>query len=295
MNDKRLTCPNCASVFRVSADAVGDEGREVRCSFCSYSWLANRLDLHDADDETIASQGTIDIVVDEEPGENLLSASMSEDNTDLDSDSDLDSDTPPPDIDIQQETEVEPDHSDTSELDNLPPAFHQSLFTPSVVDDSEQKEELEQRNKTIIVMLSIANVISLLVLVGATSLVFRDTILNAVPEMHSLYESAGYASTRNVEMANIAFTQKERGKNTEFRIKGDIVNRGSNTSIVPSIRARLYDKDGNTLEEWMMESEGTIPAGESTEFDARSFKTDSDKRHILTLDIGSESELNFRE
>ena len=35
-----LTCPHCDTIFRVSADSIGVEGRRVRCSVCSHVWQA---------------------------------------------------------------------------------------------------------------------------------------------------------------------------------------------------------------------------------------------------------------
>lgn len=40
-----LGCPNCGARFRVQADALGDLGRQVRCSRCRHQWTATAADL----------------------------------------------------------------------------------------------------------------------------------------------------------------------------------------------------------------------------------------------------------
>jgi predicted Zn finger-like uncharacterized protein len=40
-----LRCPNCGARFRVPADALGAEGRQVRCSRCRHEWGATVNDL----------------------------------------------------------------------------------------------------------------------------------------------------------------------------------------------------------------------------------------------------------
>lgn len=36
-----LTCPKCGARYRVAADAVGPDGRTIRCAHCGESWFEN--------------------------------------------------------------------------------------------------------------------------------------------------------------------------------------------------------------------------------------------------------------
>ncbi len=40
-----LACPNCHATFRVPAQALGEQGRSVRCSSCHGDWFAEPRDL----------------------------------------------------------------------------------------------------------------------------------------------------------------------------------------------------------------------------------------------------------
>lgn len=40
-----LTCPNCATRFKVKSEALGDRGRSVRCAKCAHVWFATQDDL----------------------------------------------------------------------------------------------------------------------------------------------------------------------------------------------------------------------------------------------------------
>jgi len=51
-----LTCPECATRFKIADDAVGSNGRTVRCSQCSSTWFVaaepDALNLEDAEKNT---------------------------------------------------------------------------------------------------------------------------------------------------------------------------------------------------------------------------------------------------
>ena len=51
-----LTCPECATRFKIADDAIGANGRTVRCSQCSATWFVaaepDVLDLADAKENT---------------------------------------------------------------------------------------------------------------------------------------------------------------------------------------------------------------------------------------------------
>ncbi len=73
-----LECPNCATRFNVPPQALGDVGRTVRCSQCSFEWFAEPRDLIDpaATDESAentAEEGAMDEAELEEFGEDILS------------------------------------------------------------------------------------------------------------------------------------------------------------------------------------------------------------------------------
>jgi predicted Zn finger-like uncharacterized protein len=51
----RLTCPNCAAIYDVADDAIGPNGRKVRCRACGTSWMQAplMLELTEADQPSI--------------------------------------------------------------------------------------------------------------------------------------------------------------------------------------------------------------------------------------------------
>jgi len=38
-----LTCPHCATIFRIDAESIGPDGQRVRCSVCHHIWVAAPL------------------------------------------------------------------------------------------------------------------------------------------------------------------------------------------------------------------------------------------------------------
>jgi predicted Zn finger-like uncharacterized protein len=76
-----LECPNCSVNFRVSAEALGETGRTVRCSRCAFEWFAEPRDLkrgtrshveeHRLVAESLAPDQDISVAAAAESGENV--------------------------------------------------------------------------------------------------------------------------------------------------------------------------------------------------------------------------------
>jgi len=56
-----LTCPNCATRYSTTADAIGDNGRTVRCSSCNTTWfVSTNPDILDLKQQEAEEQHIID-------------------------------------------------------------------------------------------------------------------------------------------------------------------------------------------------------------------------------------------
>jgi hypothetical protein len=82
-------------------------------------------------------------------------------------------------------------------------------------------------------------------------------------------------------------------------VKGKIINKAKHASLVPTIRARIFDKRGDVMGEWELASDGknnsehVIPMlGEKT-FSLK-LPAKGDSAVVLAVDIGSNMELALR-
>ena len=55
-----LMCPRCRSYFEMSADALGERGRKVRCAVCSKTWRARQKNLRETLPQTDEDNATAD-------------------------------------------------------------------------------------------------------------------------------------------------------------------------------------------------------------------------------------------
>ncbi len=265
---KLLTCPQCSSAFRVPPDAIADGGRQVRCSACKHEWLAVPVDLRPDTQETgevpLEEQEVPDFTAEEKK---VTQASSFND---------------------ELETEVEK-------------GFHPGDdFADMLMDDPGGDIPLRMDNADIHPFrllkrrLYAANLFCLIAVLIVGALVFRNGILAHVPSLGGVYNAVGYGSTEKMQLSSLSFSRESDKGTDRYAMKGEIVNHGATTAPTPSIRARLFTKDGEMLKEWVLSSPDILKPGESRAFNAKNLKSAYKTGYMLALEIGSPVELMLR-
>ncbi len=190
------------------------------------------------------------------------------------------------------------DEAESSEFPDIPlfddddpvPAGAFEATDPAVLTQQTQ----ERKNRRLGALLSVANAVCLLLLAVTVLLAFREEITVRVPPASGLYNAIGYYDTHYLKFADLVFSRNKSGESWRFGVKGLIANEGQDGMPTPTIRARLYSKEGELLEEWTMSSDKVLLAGERRAFNAKGLRTMAENGHILAVDIGSPVELMLR-
>jgi predicted Zn finger-like uncharacterized protein len=269
MLTKLLKCPRCSSGFRVSADAIFDGGRQVRCSVCTHAWLANPLDLRpDTERENTPSLDEIieSLAPQEEAPADVVSEAV-EDSVEAVAAADAFSD----------------DFADMVMAD----------FPDAEMNIAAQRAAPSPylRLKMGLLVGNIAVAFTVLLL---SALLFRDGITAMLPFTRTLYNAVGYADTKDIQLANLSFSRTATNGVDRYGVKGEIVNHGKRVLPAPSVRARLFTKDGEMLKEWLLSTPDTLKPEDARAFNARNLKSGYSSGHMLALEIGSPVELMLR-
>jgi hypothetical protein len=149
-------------------------------------------------------------------------------------------------------------------------------------------------------VLCAANMVALLIVVCMSGLLWRESITAHFPFTQRLYQLVGYENTDGLKLADIVFSQTKIGKNTRYLVRGQMVNHGVKPYIVPSIRARLLQEDGELLEEWRLDNASQaggqaamLAVGAEKAFNLK-LPVRYENAALLAVDIGSPFEIDRR-
>ncbi len=335
MTNAKIACPNCHSTFKVPANAVGAEGRKLRCSNCGNNWhaqpseLLHELHPHAAiivsNDKAIAAAIFVEellsppaippaaIFVDKllassvqnetwliEEQQNILPSTPTplpkkEDSFfALEDDSATPANAPPPLIsEVIVEAIDEAVDIEQAELEDDTYDEFASLFT------NPQATKLEKPARpafyTNTYLLLVANFACFVVLAFALLVDGRDAIIAKIPASSAFYRLIGYQQTSHLQLADLTFTSSK----SKYIVKGKIINNAKHASLVPTIRARIFDKRGNVTGEWELASNNSntadhvISVGGEKTFSLK-LPANVEAAIILAVDIGSNMELHLR-
>jgi predicted Zn finger-like uncharacterized protein len=274
MLTKILKCPRCSSGFRISSDAIFDGGRQVRCSACKHEWLANPLDLR-AEESAPASPTLDEIIASLQPQAEP---------------------TPPSSASAMPEEDTE-DTVESEDAETFSPSddFADMMLAdfPDIAKESPSLRAASP-SRGLKIGLLVGNVAAALVVLLLAGLLFRSSITAILPFTASLYDAVGYGDTQDIQLASLSFSREAKGGVDRYSVKGAIVNHAKREMPTPSIRARLFNKDGEMLKEWLLSRPDTLKPEESRAFNARNLKSGYSSGHMLALEIGSPVELMLR-
>ncbi len=235
-----ITCPNCGARFRLAEDALGAEGRRLRCSRCKHSWH-----------ERPAGAKTASKVVLEppEPERDLLSEQLG----DTEASRKAAIRAAQQDLQPKRPLESQPNRNQTSERLNLEPP-KTSRTAPLIV-----------------------GWIFFLVVVGAVlagGWYFRGAIVAAVPEVGRFYALLGIEvvpdRAKGLELQGLAFREEAIEGDPTLIVTGRLENTSNSTLPVPMLLARVSDPSGGEILQWRFRIDAlSLPPGGSEAFEAR--------------------------
>ncbi|MCK7614428.1 zinc-ribbon domain-containing protein [Roseibium sediminicola] len=264
----KIKCPDCSTSYEIKAEAVGAEGRSVKCAKCGNRWFVSPEDDEVGDVDFSAAADTAD---DDEPAV--------EDGTDKD-EADWAADA--------EDDDTAPDAEDDSEPDDFkpePPASRSSKDADKYAADLEDDEpegsgtdiESSAKRPKIIVnpdkfrrnhVGALLNwlfrrnyrriggiaLFGAAVAVCAIFILMRDNVVKQSPDLASLFQMIGFdVNLRGLEFRNLrTFTEVEDGKRV-LVVEGSIRNLLQERNTVPAVRLSIRSGDMQEVYAWTVE------------------------------------------
>lgn len=255
-----LECPNCGTNFKVSAAALGDVGRTVRCSRCAFEWFAEPRDLKEPEPAPIVEE--------EETGnfEEMEAGGAEEFSEDI----------------LSALGGMEPEESAEAALERRAERRRNAgAYTPPPTPVS------------LIPSLSVLSLSILLLIAGAMAY-FNEPLRGM--GLGGLYDAIGMEESHSVKLANLSITKLPNKQRTTYALHGNVVNTGEEEQPIPAVRIRLMAENGEVLREWKYAQPGMMKPHETLPFSAD--KLDAaykNQAHHFQVDIGSGFETALRD
>ncbi len=274
-----LSCPCCATAFRVSPEALG-AGRDVRCARCEVVWFATppRPEAESAETPTVtkilearakkASATATEIVVapvafdfgDEEPIRSSAAEAPA-----------IEAPSIIPDDAIVAETEAE------IIVDSEAFIADESAPRPRV----SRRPKKPKRPRDHLFALSAAT--GALALVVFCGFVARTTLVRAVPDLAGFYAAVGLGvNLRGLEFRSVRTAQSNQDGIPVLVVEGEIANVTSQTMEIPKLRLAVLGKEGREIYAWTSQlPRASLKEGEQIPFKSRLAAPPSEAQQVF--------------
>ncbi len=261
-----LTCPECATRFKVADDAVGANGRTVRCSQCSVTWFVaaepDVLSLEDAEEITEMRQEVI-----REPVSDFVPDSVSDSVSD---------------VDVGMDSELPNANADDikgSIDDNIDSVLKDSGLKDSGLKDSaagvgahaairENADRKKSRRRLFGVGMIWLVTLVILALFALLAYLFRAQIVERFPGAAPIYQAIGLeANASGLEIYDIITRYGNNEGVQVLFVSGKIKNFDRKTRDVDMIKLSFKNQAGEVLNSWVVEPpQTTLKPGKTIKF-----------------------------
>ncbi|WP_422020282.1 zinc-ribbon domain-containing protein [Roseibium sp.] len=273
----KITCPDCNTSYGIKPEALGPEGRSVKCAKCGNRWFVSPKD---EDKDTAAFEA--DAAEDDSPGkpaaDNKTDSAKDEEDWAADDDAGADDqddfaaeDDPEPVADVRPPIkDTSPSKAEASSQKSAAEA------APDVDPKSADIETLAKRPKIIVnpdkfrtnrigaiidwlLRRNYRRIGGVLLLGGALAMtvmlvLMRDTLVKQSPDLASLYSMVGLdVNLRGLEFRNLrTFMEVEDGRRV-LVVEGSIRNLQKERNSVPAVRLSIRSADFQEVYAWTVE------------------------------------------
>ncbi len=270
----KIKCPDCGTSYEIKVEALGPEGRSVKCAKCSSRWFVSpEFEKGEIAAEAAAEEASGSGVPEEDPSEKDeadWTADAAEEMTGA-------SEAPQEPVEADDEDEVEdkpaPRKSATSDERKFAADLADEEDASSDLNDIETSAKrpkiivnpdkfrrdhigallrwLSRRNFRRIGGLAIFSV----ALTACIAFVLmRDSIVKQSPDLASLFQLVGFdVNLRGLEFRNLrTFTEVEDGKRV-LVVEGSIRNLLEESNAVPAVRLSIRSSDLQEIYAWTVE------------------------------------------
>ena len=210
-----LTCPECSTKYLSQPEAIGPNGRTVRCAKCEATWFVSAEEaLKQADHEALADAKTLEEDLKDQP------------------------------VDVA-ETPAESDFGTSGKKG-----------AAAIMRDKADADKVSRRRRVIWAIWLIP--LFILLLAAILGYIFRQEIVNRVPESATIYKSFGVTvKTAGLEIESPTARTAIIDGQTVLVVNSSIHNVSSSSQSVPLVELTLHNGSGEQLAAWYVEPDKT--------------------------------------
>jgi predicted Zn finger-like uncharacterized protein len=224
----QLSCPECATAFRIDPAALGPQGRPVRCARCRATWFARVEDLVP---EPAIADGMVEAgrVEAEAPG--IPPQVVPWNDTAI-----AETEAAPP---------IAPVLPSESAVPPLPAGTGQTAVRQAVMPRSyAPRRKSETRTRLALVAVILATMV--IAAIGQ-----REAVVRALPDLAGFYEKIGFpVNLRGLEFNFIRTALETQEGVPVLVVEGEVVNVTRRTVGVPRLRLAVLGADGKEIYSW---------------------------------------------
>lgn len=273
----KITCPDCSTSYEIKAEAVGQQGRSVKCAKCGNRWFVSADDDDAAEfenaeagsaakpDEEDAAQDEAEWAADAE-ADNAPSddASQQDDEDSFDTDDEDDGfsagDDDPPSTKDEDNYAADLEADENGDEDDGTEDIESQAKRPKIIVNPDKFRRnhigavigwLGRRNFRRIGGILI---FSVALAVVASFVFLRDGMVKQSPDLASLFQMIGFdVNLRGLEFRNLrTFSEIEAGKQI-LVVEGSIRNLLDEANTVPAVRLSIRNSDLQEVYAWTVE------------------------------------------
>ncbi|MBG6174510.1 putative Zn finger-like uncharacterized protein [Labrenzia sp. EL_208] len=301
----KIKCPDCSTSYEIKTEAVGPEGRSVKCAKCGNRWFVSpddddaSVDFKAAENSSTTGSDPDETDKGETDKGETDNAETDKDEADWAADSEADSQSDEAEQEPAEDSEPEEDIANfESPPADTPASADESKFAADLAadeGDAEDQVDIESQAKrpkiivnpdkfrrnhigALLGWLSRRNYRRLggLLIFGvsiaalASFVLLRDSMVKQSPDLASLFQIIGFdVNLRGLEFRNLrTFSEIEDGKKV-LVVEGSIRNLLDEANAVPAVRLSIRNSDLQEVYAWTVEPRTKALNG----FDETRFRT----------------------
>lgn len=282
----KIKCPDCSTSYEIKSEALGADGRSVKCAKCGNRWFAKPEEEEEGNVDFEAANGTTGttgVSVNKGPTEDKDEADWAKD-AEEDAEAKAEDNSEPEDLsepDNEDEEETESFSEPVSEpnIGSDEDRFAADLNEDSGGEDPSANADIESSAKRPKIIVNpdkfrrnhlgaLFNLFARLnfrriggvslfaaaIAICAVFVLMRDNIVKQSPDLASLFQVIGFdVNLRGLEFRNLrTFTEVEDGKRV-LVVEGSIRNLENETNSVPAVRLSIRSPDLQEVYAWTVE------------------------------------------
>lgn len=265
-----ITCENCESSFRVPKDAIGENGRLVKCSSCDHEWLVKpEAPKDDSEDKKPDAQVEEGVKSEDAPAEEGETETVAKESAE------------------DEKAKPQNKESGKSEPKKKPPK--RFVAPPEPIHKRSLYRYAVYGSFAAMLLLALAQVF----INSLYTLSTKSTLIDKAYQLIGMYDTAGLVLEKVDCTINEIRSSKNLGNDIEVEVDAYIKNTTEVMKTLKYIRFELFDEHRDFMGDLVMEVDKHILPNESYHIEGVLNRVPKDSYYV-SIDYGNYAELIYK-